>query len=231
MENARYIQDRFQFTHPVWGATEIESRELDVARPFQFTHPVWGATLSPLMHRLDYFRFNSRTPCGVRQHGRNPPPATQGFNSRTPCGVRRQAKVTKSTDKSFNSRTPCGVRRTYSAKPLPPTSVSIHAPRVGCDLNHRSVSLLPAGFNSRTPCGVRRHIQPIALSMDLFQFTHPVWGATPVVSPPGATLKVSIHAPRVGCDTDGADCCKRYAWFQFTHPVWGATAMPKGTHK
>ena len=34
---------RFQFTHPVWGAT---SEQIDANKDmqFQFTHPVWGAT-------------------------------------------------------------------------------------------------------------------------------------------------------------------------------------------
>ena len=86
----------------------------------------------------------------------------------------------------------------------------------------------------------------------VFQFTHPVWGATA----PAVRLKlatdVSIHAPRVGCDylrhlaltEDLPFQFTHPVWgatgvlyevsslvgFQFTHPVWGATAMPKGTH-
>ena len=34
-----------------------------------------------------------------------------------------------------------------------------------------------------------------------FQFTHPVWGATDGASDLGSKSFVSIHAPRVGCDT------------------------------
>ena len=58
-------------------------------------------------------------------------------------------------------------------------TVSIHAPRVGCDL---ATVLVYSVFK-------------------MFQFTHPVWGATPICS-----VFMSITA-----------------WFQFTHPVWGAT--------
>ena len=36
----------FQFTQPVWGATESEGVSLEGVNPFQFTHPVWGATIS-----------------------------------------------------------------------------------------------------------------------------------------------------------------------------------------
>ena len=79
-----------------------------------------------------------------------------------------------------------------------------------------------------------------------FQFTHPVWGATPAsrgsLSPSlcfnsrtpcgvrqareldvARPKDVSIHAPRVGCDNAWADARSDKQWFQFTHPVWGAT--------
>ena len=135
-----------------------------------------------------------------------------------------------------------------------PLGVSIHAPRVGCD----------------------HEVQQVRLELRAFQFTHPVWGATTIPhktdclsprfnsrTPCGVRLnnawadarsdKVSIHAPRVGCDLTrwkqrgawaefqfthpvwGATTSKTlkdlFLEFQFTHPVWGATAMPKGTHK
>ncbi len=35
----------------------------------------------------------------------------------------------------------------------------------------------------------------------MFQFTHPVWGATYLVHGAGVVTDVSIHAPRVGCDS------------------------------
>ena len=34
----------------------------------------------------------------------------------------------------------------------------------------------------------------------MFQFTHPVWGATRHLDAQQGDLRVSIHAPRVGCD-------------------------------
>ena len=34
---------------------------------FQFTHPVWGATEVLLIVWIVLLSFNSRTPCGVRQ--------------------------------------------------------------------------------------------------------------------------------------------------------------------
>ena len=79
----------------------------------------------------------------------------------------------------------------------------------------------------------------------MFQFTHPVWGATQQSQVEGLIFPVSIHAPRVGCDRIGSllgselrvsihaprvGCDSKYTAlgnnikeFQFTHPVWGAT--------
>ena len=82
--------------------------------------------------------------------------------------------------------------------------------------------------------------------MPLFQFTHPVWGATTGLAllpskrpcfnsrtPCGARLcylagyagevGVSIHAPRLGRDTRPSGGGGRFFKFQFTHPMWGAT--------
>ena len=63
--------------------------------------------------------------------------------------------------------------------------VSIHAPRVGCDILATK--------------SVRDSYK--------FQFTHPVWGATPAPCSYCIISNVSIHAPRVGCDRDA----QRYA--------------------
>ena len=81
-------------------------------------------------------------------------------------------------------------------------------------------------FNSRTPRGVRRARQAAVREAKQFQFTHPAWGATQAAvreakhqssfnsrTPRGVRrlrkridelmwIEVSIHAPRVGCDTN-----------------------------
>ena len=59
----RVIQ--FQFTHPVWGATASKMLQ-GFSIKFQFTHPVWGATVAQGCGTYANERFNSRTPCGVR---------------------------------------------------------------------------------------------------------------------------------------------------------------------
>ena len=56
----------------------------------------------------------------------------------------------------FNPRSPCGERHDYKQMTADGTIISIHAPRVGSDLQLGS-------FSGRSP---------------LFQSTLPVWGAT-----------------------------------------------------
>ena len=144
--------------------------------------------------------FNSRTPCGVRLglhldnafayivsiHApragcdsivRSVSRFCISFNSRTPCGVRQHNHNKTTKSKCFNSRTPCGVRQTAIAKGLE---------------NER--------FNSRTPCGVRLSKYVTKQFRNVFQFTHPVRGATADLAEVGFSFLVSIHAPRAGCD-------------------------------
>ena len=211
------------------------------------------------------------------------------FNSRTPCGVRLRMRHRHADQPSFNSRTPCGVRPGCHCNTWHPLTVSIHAPRAGCDFNIRYnasnnwvsihapragcddsafgyvprydvsihapragcdtvIVLLPSissCFNSRTPCGVRHLSTLLSSSAKLFQFTHPVRGATAELRKyigdvmfqfthpvRGATTMpaysclttgVSIHAPRAGCDAHIAPISATQDAFQFTHPVRGAT--------
>ena len=60
-------------------------------------------------------------------------------------------------------------------------SVSIHAPREGCDLLSSAQRTLQASFNSRTPGGVRLVRHFYRGNKTTFQFTHPGRGATALV--------------------------------------------------
>ena len=85
---------------------------------------------------------------------------SKNFNPRTPGGVRRWRCDSKNlTVYNFNPRTPGGVRHRRSLVKSPRTKISIHAPRVGCDLNNLSTRCRP----------------------NVFQSTHPGWGATMLV--------------------------------------------------
>ena len=102
-------------------------------------------------------------------------------------------------------------------------SISIHAPRAGCDVQLSAKNAsgrvfqsthpvrgatsndgLDAGrakhFNPRTPCGVRRAPWRWPASSLAFQSTHPVRGATLQTNSAVRYVLISIHAPRAGCD-------------------------------
>ena len=197
---AAYESSKFQFTHPVWGATSSLQRPpatatvsihaprvgCDVGRSlsawcspmFQFTHPVWGATslrrskIAPLWFQFTHPVWGATWRSSARCWGR-------GFNSRTPCGVRR--------DKSI----PATLRAWFQ-------------------FTHPVWGATVGGYG--------------VCEVFAFQFTHPVWGATHRRSKIVRYVKVSIHAPRVGCDGDWITALRPDIVFQFTHPVWGATA-------
>ena len=109
-------------------------------------------------------RFNSRTPCGVRPFT----PQLRGFFVRVSIHAPRAG-----CDPNISSHTN-RIR------------VSIHAPRAGCDGILITISSSKTGFNSRTPCGVRLLNQHLRRSRMVFQFTHPVRGATSVHEHPKA---------------------------------------------
>ena len=83
------------------------------------------------------------------------------FNPRTPRGVRQgpSGRCSRDSD-NFNPRTPRGVR------PRPPPSlchsqsISIHAPREGCDHGKFEAYAYINDFNPRTPRGVRQQTLP-----------------------------------------------------------------------
>ena len=127
---------------------------------------------------------------------------TGRFNSRTPGGVRRASPRPGSLITTrFNSRTPGGVRPSSSHPRRQSSLVSIHAPREGCDYCIYTPIPMHVRFNSRTPGGVRHRLSPTDTFYVRFQFTHPGRGATRSISPRRSGSRVSIHAPREGCDS------------------------------
>ena len=193
---------------------------------FQFTHPVWGATMSLCLYLICSCMFQFTHPvwgATAEQIQSDKDIAVSIHAPRVGCDV--SPPRGSCSDHCFNSRTPCGVRL----------------------LDSITINLIFGSFNSRTPCGVRRSRTVEWSRSPMFQFTHPVWGATCAISSvePNRVvsihaprvgcdfssefvlecLKVSIHAPRVGCDSyDQSGSCNCVK-FQFTHPVWGATYL------
>ena len=192
----------FQSTHPVWGATGTCVATPRRRPQFQSTHPVWGATTLLSFSSSFFWNFNPRTPCGVRLH--------------------QQACC-----RSF----------------LP---ISIHAPRVGCDAQiywlknrkPRFQSTHPVwgatkmggrggssggDFNPRTPCGVRLEGERCLALQSHFNPRTPCGVRLDSVKRSGVSGVISIHAPRVGCDSAAQSLRLKFGQFQSTHPVWGAT--------
>ena len=147
------------------------------------------------------------------------------FNPRTPCGVRRGNGALIVGDNDFNPRTPCGVRQyTVLASKLDEL-ISIHAPRAGCDLHPcRRWRSQSAYFNPRTPCGVRLDA-PCSVAFVALDFNPrtPCGVRHSIICGGSRYSKISIHAPRAGCDGIRTEKQTDKHEFQSTHPVRGAT--------
>ena len=173
-----FCRGRFQSTHPVWGATSRWSCRF-CAPPISIHAPRVGCDTPP---------------------GRPARPWTCNFNPRTPCGVRPLARATSFPGSPISIHAPrvgCD-ENAYDQGVV--VKISIHAPRVGCDLllclpHHpgphfnprtpcgvrrytRGLLPPPEYFNPRTPCGVRHSLVRARYRQNVFQSTHPVWGAT-----------------------------------------------------
>ena len=170
-----------------------------------------------------------------------------GFNSRTPGGVRPRLRCSSLYEGCFNSRTPGGVRRSGSVLSTDSVTVSIHAPREGCDVAEKNGFTEGISFNSRTPGGVRPSSAEGLIPDSEFQFTHPGRGATTYTNRKNVTFcefqfthpgrgatkpnnhreqlhHVSIHAPREGCDRRGRDL--RRPLYSFNSRTPGGVRLP-----
>ncbi len=79
--------------------------------------------------------------------------------------------------------------------------VSIHAPRVGRDINAPTLYLADSKVSIHAPRVGRDDASSCCLTVfAVFQSTRPVWGATDSCDCGGGGMEVSIHAPRVGRD-------------------------------
>ena len=107
--------------------------------------------------------------------------------------------------------------------------ISIHAPREGCDPTAGRGRYLRDNFNPRTPRGVRRGWP---------ERRPPPHNNFNPRTPRGVRLdrlrrgvpgrRISIHAPREGCDTPEQRQIARWIEFQSTHPARGATEAECG---
>ena len=150
----------------MWGATALSEYTDKSGKKFQFTHPMWGATAGRASTLTGLRCFNSRTPCGVRRSGSSGSCRTMAVSIHAPhvgcdktarwcywrfavsihaphVGCDRTPPCRLSIrSNSFNSRTPCGVRQTMRVIRVWIAMVSIHAPHVGCDCDAQRYALV-----------------------------------------------------------------------------------------
>ncbi len=124
----------------------------------------------------------------------------------------------------FNPRTPRGVRRQGANLPVIAMSISIHAPREGCDTRCPSVPTPSSYFNPRTPRGVRRTGSTLVMRAPCnFNPRTPRGVRQLRMAFQVQKLYISIHAPREGCDVWHLADEYTQLPFQSTHPARGAT--------
>ncbi len=200
VQTINFLHIKFQSTHPVWGATLIAITRI-AKRLFQSTHPVWGATAQGLPAQGHKENFNPRTPCGVRLIQTTKTLDSEIFQSTHPVWGATPSSVMYLRTKSISIHAPrvgCDPGGVQARSII--MTISIHAPRVGCDGAPGFVLPPMIHFNPRTPCGVRLSSGWRSIWRAAFQSTHPVWGATVRLCFAIILTIISIHAPRVGCD-------------------------------
>ena len=114
-------------------------------------------------------------------------------------------RCTRCCCSKFQSTRPLRGATTAGTNTGSPIPISIHAPLAGRDRQGEDQRSPRLYFNPRAPCGARRGGFPAASSLQRFQSTRPLRGATAQASQFSAVQEISIHAPLAGRDTVFAD--------------------------
>ena len=159
---------------------------------FQSTHPGWGAT----PYKTDE-RYNSK------------------FQSTHPgWGATLCAQSINNVPFYFNPRTPGGVRRYLLLYQQRTSDISIHAPRVGCDLPTQSLSIWTYPISIHAPRVGCDLLLRLSVQYKLqFQSTHPGWGATEA-TPSQITTALDFN-PRTPGGVRQQKCIKDEMAFMF----------------
>ena len=217
---------------------------------FQSTRPAWGRDLRSRSTRPNSRNFNPRALTGARPKFERRQTDGDAFQSTRPHGGATKNLDANNITTEFQSTRPHGGATGIEEAFCLPGNISIHAPRVGRDLNGFTIntslrisihaprvgrdhktnnhSIILRKFQSTRPVwgATTRHFMRPPFSP--FQSTRPVWGATKHI---GAVINIpyiSIHAPRVGRDGKLAFFHGDAFPFQSTRPVWGATRCLPG---
>ena len=172
---------------------------------FQSTHPARGATTRTSTAQANV-RFQSTHPArGATAHKRD--------------HARRILY--------FNPRTPRGVRLTLPTARAPQNTISIHAPREGCDQDIHPL-LRDMYISIHAPREGCDEVQPWMFGHPVqFQSTHPARGATVECLNNLINHPISIHAPREGCDRKAFKSISKAKHFN-PRPPRGVRQGPSG---
>ena len=109
--------------------------------------------------------------------------------------------------------------------------ISIHAPRVGCDLKQQHPTRLRTNnFNPRTPgWGATFHDKAATFrAFDISIHAPRVGCDKQLAASVGGKSKISIHAPRVGCDGESRQLRPLPTVISIHAPRVGCDVKPKG---
>ena len=161
------------------GVRRMSRSDRRAPRGFQSTHPARGATAAdaPTPPHPCISIHAPREGCDLDMY--NAYKELGGFQSTHPArGATHMFCWRVALSTYFNPRTPRGVRLPEKIQTAKTASISIHAPREGCDRYSKQDSEGDGDFNPRTPRGVRLCSCGVCLRIGLFQSTHPARGAT-----------------------------------------------------
>ena len=185
---------------PIVGCDKISTTIEKRADRFQSTHPSWGATCTSSSVYFKDRYFNPRTHRGVRPAQHRQSLAAEGISIHAPivgCDKIHECIIT--CRKNFNPRTHRGVRhRVQSCKTMFFLFQSTH-PSWGATKSFQSQTQSRPFQSTHPSWGATLHPRINALLL-IFQSTHPSWGATKGTCVDGCHITISIHAPIVGCD-------------------------------
>ncbi len=168
----------FQSTLPGWGATTRHSLTRTLVYIFQSTLPGWGAT-DPAQQRQLRRNITIHAPrMGCDRPRATATTTTKYYNPRSPDGVRQTPRNSDNYDEIFQSTLPGWGATDPAQQRQLRRNISIHAPRMGSDVN----------WAQWTP------------NTSLFQSTLPGGGATFLDACRYPPIDISIHAPRMGSD-------------------------------
>ena len=122
------------------------------------------------------------------------------FQSTHPVGGATRCNSVRRRPETFQSTHPVGGATRWMLGYIRTLSISIHAPRGGCDSvrwDHYTVRWI---FQSTHPVGGATREEHLSLGTLPFQSTHPSRGATLMGEAMSQLRPISIHAPLTGCD-------------------------------